>query len=356
MARGKILTFDASFTFPFIVDDEESIELSITEKILYSMIWDVNFIPVSDIHYVKNVPGIIDNVWIDLNIDPKISYLNFSGKIEDDSFRAEGIVQSTRGSIELLDLDFKVEKFAAEFDRSDIFPLVYGKARTTVSDSTGFPSTIYLTLYVHNPETKLELERGRWNEDIRFKLSSDNPNIGTNEVQILAALGYSFDNINSAEVLGTLGTSTDHLIIRPLFRPVERKLERTLKLDVIRFKSHFARNVMDVLNPRSNSSGGLFYYSSTPNYNIDPRYLLFRSTQVVLGKYLSNNLYFLYSGQIDAGRYQQYQQNGLGLRHSLDLEYRILPNLLLELQYNYDSLLLQQKQDKRIQIRHSFNF
>jgi hypothetical protein len=351
LARGTILANNTPFTFPFIFDEETSPEPSLSEEILESIRWDVDLFPQNDVHYVKQLPGLIDNVWINAFIDPQISQLKFSGIISDETFRAEGLVQSTRGNIEYLDLNFRVDKFAAEFDKSDIFPIVYGKASTTISDSSGFPSNIYLTLFVYDKDNKIELERGRWSDDIRFKLSSDNPTIGSNEAQILAALGYSFDKINRDEVAQVFGNSTDHLLFRPLFRPVERKLERTLGLDVIRFRSHFARNMMDVLNGKDETldSGSNLYH------DIDYRYFLFRSTQVMVGKFLSNNLYFLYSGQLDAGRLK-YQEPGIGLRHSIDLEYRILPNLLLELQYNYDSLLLSKREDKRIQLKHSFVF
>ncbi|HDL18699.1 MAG TPA: hypothetical protein ENH29_06565 [Bacteroidetes bacterium] len=352
LVRGRILAHNATITYPFIVEEGDTSEPDLTEQILESMIWDLDLIPINDVRYVKKIPGLIDNVWIDVYIDPKISHLTFSGIIADESFRVDGIVQTTRGSIEYLNLNFNVVKFAAEFDKSDIFPVTYGKAMTTISDENGNPSNIYLTLFVYDKNTKQELERGRWSDDIRFRLSSDNPTIGNNERQILAELGYTASTIDS---YGMIGISTDNLIFRPLFRPVERKLERALRLDVIRFHAHFARNLVDMIQPRDplqNSFGA----SDDPSLKIDPRYLLFRSTQLMVGKYFSNNIYFVYSGQLEAGQNRLYRNNGIGIKHSLDLEYRILPNLLLELQYNYDSLLLSNRVDKRIQLKHSFNF
>lgn len=341
IASGEISVKDASFTFPFEFEETAAAEPSLTEKILQSMVWDVRMIPTKDVRYVKQLPGFIDNIWINALIDPKISELKFSGIFEDESFRIEGLIRSSRGSIEYLDFNFGVELFAAEFDLSDVYPIVYGRARTTFTDSLGVPSNIYLTLYVYDPENKQELERGRWNEDIRFRLSSDNPLVGTNEIQVLASLGYSINTIGS-KATDVISLSTDNLLFRPLFRPVERKLEKTLGLDAIRFRSRFTRNFMDL-----NSD----LYSQ-----VDPRYLIFRSTQVTLGKYLTENLFLNYSGQLEAGLDPRYQEDGVGLKHTLDLEYRIYPNLLLELQYNYDSLLRIEKEDKRVQIRHSFVF
>ena len=341
--RGKILVHNAAVTFPFVEEKgtASAADTSLVEKILESLLWDVTVVPLQDVRYVRKQPALIDNVWINALIDPEISKLHLTGIIADESFRIEGTIKSTRGNIEYLDLNFNVVEFGAEFDRSSIYPIVYGKARTTITDTLGFPSNIYLTLYVYDPDTKQELERGRWSENLRFKLSSDNPLIGTNEGQVLAALGYSIGAIRS-RAADVIGMSTEHLLLRPLFRPFERKVERTLGLDLFRIRSRFARNVMD-----------LSVYQDT---QIDPRYLIFRSTQIMIGKYLSENLYVVYSGMLEAGLDPRYQEKGIGFKHSFDLEYRISPNLLLELQYNYNSLLLLQKVDRRIQIRHSFVF
>lgn len=346
VSTGEIFVNNAGFLFPFEYEEPVSPEPSLTEKILESMVWDVHVVPLKDVWYVSEFPGVVDNIRINASIDP-ISDLTFSGIFADETFRSEGVIQSTRGTIEYLDFNFGIEKFAAEFDKSDIFPIVYGRARTTYTDSVGIPSNIYLTMFTYDPETKQELERGRWDEDVRFRLSSDNPLVGSNEVQVLASLGYSVSTIRDfgEKARDVIGLSTENLFIRPLFRPVERKLEQTLGIDAIRFRSRFAKNILDL---------------NSNTYNqIDPRhrrYLLFRSTELTIGKYLSENLFLLYSGQLEVGLDPIYQRDGVGLRHSLDLEYRIYPNLLLELQYNYDRLLLTEKDDKRIQIRHSFIF
>ncbi len=340
--RGEILVRNAAFTYPFVETESETPQQpGLVEKILESLLWDVHIVPMKDVRFVKKIPGLIDNIWINAMIDPEVSELNLTGIIADESFRIVGKIKSTRGTIEYLDLNFTVEEFGAEFDRSSIYPIVYGRARTTITDSLGFPSNIYLTLYAYDRETKQELERGRWSDDIRFKLSSDNPLIGTNEGQVLAALGYSVGTIRS-KATDVIGISTEHLLFRPLFRPFERKLERMLGLDLVRIRSRFARNVMD-----------LNAYLDT---QIDPRYLIFSSTQVIIGKYLTDNLYVVYSGTLEAGLDPKYQEKGVGFKHAIDLEYRVSPNLLLELQYSYDSLLLLQKEDKRIQVRHSFVF
>ncbi len=354
--RGFAYIRDGNITYPFDEGKKKSEKKNkkpdfITD-VLNRMVWDITVLPQRNVHYVKTIAGLLDKVWINAIVTSPENGLHFSGTISDQTFRIVGKVESTRGTIEYLDLNFSVEKFGAEFDRSQILPVVYGRARTTVTDSTGFPYNIYLTLYTLDPITKIEQERGRWGK-IRFRLSTDNPNIGTSEGQILTALGYyslGYSTKNNAKLRSmatdVIGISADRLLLRPLFRPVERRLESALHVDMVNIRSRFAQNMIELNYNRD------IYYSR----QIDPRYLIFRSTQITIGKYLKNNLFLLYSGEIEAGLDPRYQEKGVGLKHTFDLEYRIKPNLLLELQYNYDSLLLLHKQDLRLQVRHSFMF
>jgi len=52
----------------------------------------------------------------------------------------------------------------------------------------------------------------------------------------------------------------------------------------------------------------------------------------------------------------RYQHEGFGLSHKVGLEYRINPSLLLQMEYDYNSLMLMRREDKRILLRHSFPF
>jgi len=354
--RGLAYIRDGNITYPFEEGkkspEKKNKKPDFVTDVLNRMVWDITVLPHKNVHYVKTISGLLDNVWINAIVTSPENGLHFSGTISDQSFRIVGKVQSTRGTIEYLDLNFSVEKFGVEFDRSQILPVIYGRARTTLTDSTGFPYNIYLTLYTVDPVTKVEQERGRWGK-IRFRLSTDNPNIGSSEGQILTALGYyslGYSSKNNAKLRSmatdVIGISADRLLLRPLFRPVERRLEAALHVDMVSIRSRFAQNMIEL-----NYNRDIYY-----NRQIDPRYLIFRSTQFTIGKYLKNNLFLLYSGEIEAGLDPRYQEKGVGLKHIFDLEYRINPNLLLELQYNYDSLLLLHKQDLRLQVRHSFMF
>ena len=94
----------------------------------------------------------------------------------------------------------------------------------------------------------------------------------------------------------------------------------------------------------------------TENEELDSKLILLRSTKLVIGKFLADRFFLLYTGQLEAGVKYRFQQKGLGLRHTLGLEYRISPKLRLQMEYDYDSLHLLDRDDKRIVIRHWFPF
>lgn len=355
VVKGKIKLQNINFTFPFIVNNAtDTTKVDPVVDVLTHINWNISVVAGKDSHYQIKIPSGVDNVYVDLIVDVGVGGLEFKGIISDNSFGVTGSLESSRGNVEYLDLNFQVVKAGAEFDmdatpkaevefdKSSLLPIVYGEARTTVTDSTGYPYFVYLTLLTVDNETGHTLKRGRLGEVV-FQLSSDNPNLGYSEGELLASLGYSISNMPKVAT-DLIGISTDNLIFRPLFRPVERQLERTLGLDMVRLSSRLARNLIEM------------NLNDEPNFQFDSRLFLLRSTKLMVGKYLAQRLFLLYTGQLEAGMHYRYQQEGFGFRHTLGLEYRINPSLLLQMEYDYDSLLLWQKEDKRIMLRHSFPF
>ena len=347
LMRGRINLHDFKFMFPF--DEQGGRPNEVVANVLRSIEWDIFVKPINDVLYIKTLPGALDNVYVNLQLDEKYGGLDFSGQLADKSFRIDGMARSTSGIIEYLDMEFRVERAGVEFDRSNLIPVVYGRARTTVTDSLGIASQVFLTMQTVDETmdkkpvddiVRQENSRARWNK-IRFKLSTDNPNLGTTEAQILASLGYSTASLRH-KVVDALGISTENLIFRPLYRPVERKLEQLLGFDYVRFSSRFTSN----------------FLALNLNYNpeLKTRLALLRSTKLILGKYLSPQLFLQYTGQVETGIAYRYQQREVGLRHTLGLDYRISPQLLLELEYDYNSLITKNKDDKRILLRHWFSF
>jgi hypothetical protein len=359
VARGTLTMYNCRVTFPFIGMDEEEESYGEDNKVvefLINMRWDIQTLPGTNNHYFVNIPAYVGEVFMDLNIDNASEGLEFTGRLVDESFRIEGGVESFRGNVEYLDVQFRVDRFGAEFNRFEIFPEVYGSAYTTVRDSTGnFPRDIYLKLYVIDPVTKKEVSRGRW-EDFRFKLVSRDEVIGETQEQVLAALGYSVRNLQYKA--GEVGlTMTENFLIRPLFRPIERQLERTLRLDYVRLRSNFTANLFYMsFQDRAQLSNSQYFLPPNLNNNIDPALLLIHSSGLTMGKYLVRNIYFSYTGQLVAG----YEEAKLGINHAFGLEYRLLYNLLLEVelqkfQFNpfYSEAV---NNDFSIRLRHSFNF
>ena len=96
----------------------------------------------------------------------------------------------------------------------------------------------------------------------------------------------------------------------------------------------------------SNIARNLFYSSLgvTPEDNIFfspydanvPYLYLMQSSELTIGKYISQDLSFTYTGQL-VSVYNE-NQTEFNLNHSLGLEYRFLRNVLLEFEYDRESM------------------
>ena len=168
--RGKVMLIESRVTFPFLVVEGEEIDLEEDKvmEFLMNINWDVTAVAGSGNRYFVDIPAIIGEVYLDLNIDNVSEGLEFTGRLSDESFKVGGSVESTRGRVEYLDMNFRVDRFGISFNKFELLPEVYGQAWTTIRDSTDFPRDIYLVLYTIDPETQQEVARGRW-EDFRFQ-------------------------------------------------------------------------------------------------------------------------------------------------------------------------------------------
>jgi len=356
-ARGTVLLSDSRISYPF--PKRQSMEKDVAEEFLENMQWDIKVFAGRDLKYERQISAFLGEVNTELFLNPEVDGIEFTGIINNNSFRANGALNSDRGRLEYLDLNFRVESFGVEFNESNQKPRVYGRAWTIVRDSVdAIPKTIYLELYAIDPETGQEIQNSRW-EDFRFRLVSADPTIGETQEQVLSYLGYSVKNIkNKATEVG--GAVTENYLIRPLLRPIERSLERYLGFDLVRFNSNIARNIFHV-------SLGQTLGSVNPkltDYNLKtnvPYLLLFESSELTVGKYLSRDLYLTYTGQLVATAFDQ--ENQFNFNHSFGLEYRFFKNILLELEYDREILDFYENysnkpylEDFKIRLRHSFTF
>lgn len=334
VVRGEVRINNANLVFPFEESSGDG-EYTLVQKILDNLNWDLRAKSIKDTRYVKQFTT---GVYVNLEVDPKNSVLDFSGILGDSTFRIAGKVESTRGEFEYIDHTFRVDKFGAEFDHSSLYPMVYGKAWTVVRDTANVPSDVYLELYTLD-EANRETAKGRWDR-VNIRLSTEFPGYAQTEKDIMATLGYSSDNVEK-QATRAVGYSTDKFIFRPIMRPIERQLERRLGLDVVRFSYALTRNFLD---------------ANLNNEELGAKLALLRSSRLILGKYLTNDIYVIYTGELKAGVDYRYQDKGVGLQHVVGLEYRLNPRLLLQMEYDYNSLLERQKDDKKIWLRHSFPF
>jgi hypothetical protein len=359
VAYGMATMYNSRVTYPFLGGGTASKKVSPALQFLMDMDWQVLVKSGEDVQYFREIPAYIDNVNMEVYVDESSPGLEFHGIIQAGTFKPEGKLTCSRGRLEYLDQNFKVDYFSMEFTDADQYPVIAGRAWTTIRDSVGaIPKTIYLQLYARDEESGEEKQQGNW-ENFRFKLVSADPKIGESQEQVLAYLGFSVENIR--EKATSVGSAmTERYVFRPLFRPIERALERNLGVDLVRFNSNIARNLfygsVGFSNPDRMGKKMLNPYHSNAPY-----LFLVQSSEVTLGKYLTQDLYLTYTGQLVSLNDQS--QTMIDFNHSFGVEYRFLRNVLLEFEYdrelmNYYNMANQKQylEDFKIRLRHSFSF
>ena len=337
--QGSLQLTDHRLTYPFLSVEEDA-GTSRVLKFLQNVNWNLRIIPSEDVHYVRDIESPLGNVYVDLLLRNDYGEIRLDGIIEEDDLQVWGNLVSTEGSIEVLNHLFRPERITFDYPRGATDPIISGRAFTTVHDSLGMPSTVWLALTESNGIPGFEREGGPWGK-VHFRFYTDNPNLGRTEADLMAALGYSAENIRD-RAYDALGVQVDNLVFRPLIRPLERGIRRHLGLDLVRVSSMFSRNIAEL--------------RTMNRVSFDPK-LLLRSTKLTLGKYVAPGLFVIYSGQVQQGIEWRYHTHGLGFRHALSLEYTIRPDLFLQMEYTYDSQLLSdRREDKRIWLRHVFPF
>lgn len=333
--QGTLLLRNSRITYPFLKGSGGS---KADMGFLKALRWNLCVIPEQDVHYIREVKSPFGNVYTDLKLQDERGEIHVAGGYNEGTLQVWGNLSSTEGSLDVLDHYFRAERLTFNYPRG-ASPILSGRAYTTIIDSTGMPSTVWLSVNAMDDE-EVGVDGVSW-DNIQFRFSTDNPNLGRTEADLLAALGYSSEDLKD-RAYDVLGNSVDNLVFRPFIRPLEREMRRYLGLDMVRLSSMFSRNLAELRSV------------NTPTF--DPRILL-RSTRLMLGKYLAPGFFISYSGQVQHNWEWQYQEQGLGFRHALSLEYAIQPDLFLEMEYTYDSQLLHdRREDKRIWLRHTFPF
>jgi len=167
--------------------------------------------------------------------------------------------------------------------------------------------------------------------------------------EILKMLGYSVDDIKT-KAPTVFGMRAQKRLLRPIVRPIERKIKNVLGLDELTLKPSFAKNLTEYIFESSFNLGASKRLGE--KVFVKPS-LLFQSSSLVLGKYIAGDFYFSYEGQLVTG-FVRDEREKLGLSHLFGLEYRIAPGVMLEMQYDYQFDRYQNKEDKRLWVRQYF--
>jgi hypothetical protein len=352
LIRGEIAISNATLTYPFVSGSGHP--SSFVKTVLRSLErarWDLKVDADPDVHYIREITSteempiigpisvLFNRITTDMTVDPESPGLTIQQP--DTTLIIEGELESTRGSVEFLDMDFDVDKATLEFDRFDSRPWASARARTTVEDSLGFPRTIYLTLYAVDSLTEERTLRGRWG-DFTLVLEDDQ---GQSQEEILAMLGYSVANI-PGKVSDLGGTVVGEYVDEIVIKPVEQVIRKFTGVDRVDINPRFVQNVLrtDVLGSRE---------SDTVNVNFGVKYLM--GSRISVGQYLTNDLYVGYTGEL-AGQIEGIEGGRLGLIHLWNVEYRmkpLSPYLVLDLTYEYDNLV--RRSDQGVLIRYSFS-
>ncbi len=337
--KGLCYVSDVEFTFPRLKSKKSSSKEPLWE-LLESINWNLKVVAGRNVRYFRRQEySITDIAEAELQIDEG-AWLEFKGSVTQRSFNIQGSLQSYQGNLTYLNTEFEVEEMGLELNtQNDPMPLVWGSAKTTVySDSTGAATDIFLRFYAIDKQTRQRKEKGRWGE-LRMELTSSDSDDNTTE-KILVKLGYSLDNYNQGAAM-LLTTGMERILLGTLIRPLEREVQKTLRLDVFYLQPSLMSNLLTSSELPLGEGGRLSYLA------------FLRGTEWTLGEYFLGNWLLFYTGELKTDKKDEYQRETLGIKHRFGIQYRTrATNIRFE--YNYDDIL--RRKDKQFSIRRYFSF
>ncbi|NLE00929.1 MAG: hypothetical protein GX640_13765, partial [Fibrobacter sp.] len=286
---GTWIFRDIDFTFPFLSNNEIPWDFDPFPYIT----WEMDLKPGNrKMMYFWDLAGKKRRIFRFLEgyIDPS-SYLMVRGRDLDKTFRLTGMIHSSKGSVfygKVFDRNFDV---AVEFSPLkfadgrgyDNMPIISGSAET-MSDSSRL-NRIKLTCMVNDPVSGAIAERGRLVEgkslNVTFHLSSDFEILnGETEREFFQQAGLVFTTFQKAgEAVSSFG---EQYFQRYLLQRWERRLARSVGLDVINIESSIASNYFNKLYSRQ--------FNGLVNQN---DYLAFANVGITVGRYFFRDLLFL---------------------------------------------------------------
>lgn len=364
---GVVNVMAGDITYPLLKVESEDGEQSDT-AFLEEMFWNLDINAGSSVYYLKEenrkwgelFGATVSRILLRLEDE---SGFQVRGRLSDDSFRVNGQARSRSGTVSFYGAEFNVEwvDFEVDTNRTGKPSILTGRANTVVYDSTGVPTEIHLNATTTEDDASAIRRRapGRADAlpatfeeeefDYRFfvaglgtvvvEFSSNNPS-DDSQRKILAKLGISSENFgDAAERAVTSGFDTYYTSL--WFRPFETAVKRYTKIDVVRFTPSLVGNLM-----RSQ-------FGFREHFGVETKYVPFDRSRIMLGEYFSDKWFVSYRGQYGLSR-DYLNRTERGFFHELGLQYNMERNTRLQFNYLYDDVI--EETDRRIEIRHDFEF
>ncbi|MCB1061077.1 MAG: hypothetical protein KDB65_12690 [Calditrichaeota bacterium] len=362
---GEAQIRDARFTFPFISyggGQMRPVTKWLVDR-LYETWWNLDVSMGSGSHYDVEITGFkdselysrlggnfivgtvaeyLDHISVDAIVSPTERPLVMEGSLVDSTMRLSGKLGSASGKADYLDQTFWIEKLQAEFDETDIFPIISGRSATYGIDSVGRTVPVYLTIYEIDEETNTRVPYGRF-EDVTYVLEADGY---PDQEQVLGLLGYDLTNMSQGKAEQLLTRTALTAAKRVWLDPISRKLERATFFDEIS------------LAPGGGASASIFRQQresvlrDTLESNTAVKFLT--GSNVTVGKYFGRDVFLTYTGEL-AEAAGEVEGGRLGLIHYWNLQYRVAPvspDFVLDFAVEYDEA--SRKRDESVALKYSF--
>ncbi|MBK6766857.1 MAG: hypothetical protein IPG71_11265 [bacterium] len=365
LIQGDANLRDGRFTFPFLSYGGGTMR-PVTKWLvdrLYEAQWNLDISAGKGVHYDVEITGFkdsdlftllgknallgtvaeyVDHISVDANVTPSELPLGMRGSIMDSSLRLIGKLEATSGSADYLDQTFWIEALRADFDETDIFPIISGRSATYGVDSVGRTVPVYLTIYEIEDETQTRVPFGRF-EDVTYVLEADGY---PDPEQVLGLLGYDVTNFSQGKAEQLLTRTAMTAAKRIWLDPIARRLERATFLDQIS------------LAPGGGASASLFRAQRenvlTDTLESQGVVRLLRGSHVTVGKYLTSDVFVTYTGEL-AEASAEVEGGRLGLIHFWNLQYRVVPvsrDFVLDFAVEYDEA--SRRRDESVALKYSF--
>ena len=351
LLQGNIELSRTTFTYPFIGEGEGEASDSSGALLdfLWSLRWDVELGVGLSNSYRNDIEGFTDwqfggfvpdyfkTIHTNIILDPG-DRLHLTGTLLDDSFRMTGRVNSSQGTVQLLNKQFTIDEAGLEFDASSLLPVVYGSASMMVADSSGFTKDIHLTLYMLDEEGNRQI-RGRWGE-MTFDLTDD---YGSPQTQILTEMGFGAGLMENTvqDIYGSLVAQA----ILPYMTRVEQSIQQLFGLDMVQLRTDIVSNYLDTRLFTTTAAGSPEEVAQSGN---SETLRLLAGSNFMVGKFITPRMLLSYSGTLFNQYHEDLLANDLQYRQALKVDYRITRNLGMMVEMAYDPVF---RYDERIMLR-----